>query len=257
MEHVASPIRISSFSQARGRFWINRALLCHEHDPAESGRSGGSWRWAGSATPTPPITSEPRYGEVHRGRHVHQHPRALTRFRERGRGEAFRQAGTSGRTGTATWSFTGPRQPDPARSEPLRRQDRDRGAGVGLCRRWSPGRIRSASQPGAQAGGHGPITAPRVLADMAQAIGEGRAHRCSMDLALHAVDVMTGILRSGETGGFVEMTTTCARPEALGPRSGPRAAGRHARSPLDGRGPACPTGGARPSLPSTFSGEQP
>jgi len=57
------------------------------------------------------------------------------------------------------------------------------------------------------------------LADMAQAIGEGRAHRCSMDLALHAVDVMTGILRSGETGGFVEMTTTCARPEALGPEA--------------------------------------
>ncbi|ROU04355.1 Gfo/Idh/MocA family protein [Histidinibacterium lentulum] len=57
------------------------------------------------------------------------------------------------------------------------------------------------------------------LADMAQAIGEGREHRCSMDLALHAVDVMTGILRSGETGGFVEMTTTCARPEALGPEA--------------------------------------
>ena len=55
------------------------------------------------------------------------------------------------------------------------------------------------------------------LADMAQAIGEGRAHRCSMELALHAVEVMTGILKSGESGAFVEMTTTCERPAALDP----------------------------------------
>ena len=43
------------------------------------------------------------------------------------------------------------------------------------------------------------------LADMALAIAEGRPHRCSMELALHAVDVMTGILKSGETGKFVDM----------------------------------------------------
>jgi len=55
------------------------------------------------------------------------------------------------------------------------------------------------------------------LADMAVAIQEGRGHRCSMDLALHAVDVMTSILKSGETGQFVAMTTTCDRPEALTP----------------------------------------
>ena len=55
------------------------------------------------------------------------------------------------------------------------------------------------------------------LADMAQAIGEGRPHRCSMELALHAVEVMTGVLKSGETGAFVEMTTTCERPAALDP----------------------------------------
>lgn len=53
------------------------------------------------------------------------------------------------------------------------------------------------------------------LADMASAIAENRPHRCSMELALHAIDVMTGILKSGETGGFVEMTTSCERPEAL------------------------------------------
>src|SRR5690606_41743283 len=54
------------------------------------------------------------------------------------------------------------------------------------------------------------------LADMATGIIEGRPHRCSMELALHAIDVMTGILRSGDTGKFVEMRTTCERPAALG-----------------------------------------
>lgn len=53
------------------------------------------------------------------------------------------------------------------------------------------------------------------LADMAQAIAEGRRHRCDIDLAVHVVDVMTGILRSGEERRFVEMTTTCERPAAL------------------------------------------
>jgi predicted dehydrogenase len=55
------------------------------------------------------------------------------------------------------------------------------------------------------------------LADMAQGIVQGRPHRCSLDLAIHAVDVMTSILTSGETGSFVDLTTTCARPDALGP----------------------------------------
>lgn len=54
------------------------------------------------------------------------------------------------------------------------------------------------------------------LADMAVGILEGRPHRCSLELALHAVDVMTSILKSGETGKFVQLTTTCERPEALG-----------------------------------------
>jgi len=54
------------------------------------------------------------------------------------------------------------------------------------------------------------------LADMAIGILQERPHRCSLDLALHTVDVMTGILRSGETGKFVDMRTTCERPAALG-----------------------------------------
>lgn len=54
------------------------------------------------------------------------------------------------------------------------------------------------------------------LADMALAILEGRPHRCSLESALHAVEVMTGLLKSGETGQFVELQTTCERPAALG-----------------------------------------
>ena len=55
------------------------------------------------------------------------------------------------------------------------------------------------------------------LAEMAEAIAEGRPHRCSLELALHAVEVMTGVLLSGEDGRFVDMTTTCERPAALPP----------------------------------------
>ena len=54
------------------------------------------------------------------------------------------------------------------------------------------------------------------LADMAQARMEGRDHRCSLERTLHGVDVMTSILKSGETGQFVTLTTTCTRPAALG-----------------------------------------
>ena len=54
------------------------------------------------------------------------------------------------------------------------------------------------------------------LADMAQAHIAGRDHRCSLERTLHGVDVMTSILKSGETGQFVTLTTTCTRPAALG-----------------------------------------
>lgn len=55
------------------------------------------------------------------------------------------------------------------------------------------------------------------LADMATAIDEGRPHRCSLELALHAVDVMTAILKAGEEKRWVELTTTCERPAPLTP----------------------------------------
>lgn len=54
------------------------------------------------------------------------------------------------------------------------------------------------------------------LADMAEAIMGRRSHRCSLELALHAIDVMTSILKSGETRAFVDLTTSCTRPMALG-----------------------------------------
>ena len=67
--------------------------------------------------------------------------------------------------------------------------------------------------------GHGMMANYRCagLADMARAIDEGGAHRCSLEVALHAVDVMTSVLKSGETGQFETLSTTCERPEALSP----------------------------------------
>ncbi|MEM5468432.1 Gfo/Idh/MocA family oxidoreductase [Celeribacter marinus] len=55
------------------------------------------------------------------------------------------------------------------------------------------------------------------VADMAQAIVEGRPHRCSLELATHAIDVLTSIMKSGETGQFVDISTTCERPAAVTP----------------------------------------
>lgn len=54
------------------------------------------------------------------------------------------------------------------------------------------------------------------LADMAVAILEDRDIRCSLERALHGVDVMVSILRSGEEKKFIDIKTSCSRPEALG-----------------------------------------
>ena len=45
----------------------------------------------------------------------------------------------------------------------------------------------------------------------------GYTARCGLDVALHAVDVMTALLIAGETGQVQTLTTTCERPLALGP----------------------------------------
>ncbi|ASW06795.1 Gfo/Idh/MocA family protein [Rhizobium sp. 11515TR] len=54
------------------------------------------------------------------------------------------------------------------------------------------------------------------LADMAASLIDGRDARCSLDRTLHGVDVMTSILKSGEEGRFVDLSTTCTQPAALG-----------------------------------------
>lgn len=55
------------------------------------------------------------------------------------------------------------------------------------------------------------------LADMMLSIEAGRTARCGLDTALHTIDVLTSILKSGESGEVITLTTTCERPAALGP----------------------------------------
>ncbi|MCA3574082.1 MAG: Gfo/Idh/MocA family oxidoreductase [Aestuariivirga sp.] len=68
--------------------------------------------------------------------------------------------------------------------------------------------------------GKGPMLAnyrAAGLADLADAILKRRDPRCSIDRALHAVEVMTGILASGADGKFKRMKTSCTRPKPLPP----------------------------------------
>ena len=53
------------------------------------------------------------------------------------------------------------------------------------------------------------------LVDMAYAIRDGRPARAGGEMALHAMEVMEGILASARDGSFHEMTTTCERPAPL------------------------------------------
>jgi predicted dehydrogenase len=55
------------------------------------------------------------------------------------------------------------------------------------------------------------------LADLADAVLKRRDARCSIDRALHAVEVMTAILKSGEEGKFVTMKTKCSQPKPMLP----------------------------------------
>lgn len=55
------------------------------------------------------------------------------------------------------------------------------------------------------------------LADMMNSIESGKTARCGLDVALHAVDVMTSLLKAGESGQVLTLSTTCARPDALSP----------------------------------------
>lgn len=53
------------------------------------------------------------------------------------------------------------------------------------------------------------------LAEMARAIAEGRPHRSSGELALHALATMLGILESAETSRAVTIAHPCDKPAAL------------------------------------------
>jgi predicted dehydrogenase len=57
------------------------------------------------------------------------------------------------------------------------------------------------------------------VADLADAIVKRRDPRCSLDRALHVVEVMTAILASGEEGRFRTLKTTCTRPKPLPPEA--------------------------------------
>ncbi len=56
------------------------------------------------------------------------------------------------------------------------------------------------------------------LADMMASIEGGYRARCGLDVALHAVDVMTSLLKAGESGQVLTLSTTCERPLALSPQ---------------------------------------
>jgi hypothetical protein len=52
---------------------------------------------------------------------------------------------------------------------------------------------------------------------MALSISANTPHRCNEAFATHVVEVMTAVLEAGQTQEVMPMTTTCQRPEALGP----------------------------------------
>lgn len=67
-----------------------------------------------------------------------------------------------------------------------------------------------------------PVTRPYAensralgLADMAEAIATGRAHRASGELAMHVLDIMESIHDAAASGAAVELKTSCDRPAAL------------------------------------------
>ncbi|TQS69924.1 Gfo/Idh/MocA family oxidoreductase [Rhodobacteraceae bacterium] len=59
------------------------------------------------------------------------------------------------------------------------------------------------------------------LADMAQGLREGRPHRASGALGLHALEVMEAISASAQDGRVITLDTTCDRPAPLPPEGLP------------------------------------
>ncbi len=56
-------------------------------------------------------------------------------------------------------------------------------------------------------------------AEMADAILSGRPNRAGKRMACHVLDVLAGLLRCGERGGFVSIASACGRPAPMEPRS--------------------------------------
>lgn len=53
------------------------------------------------------------------------------------------------------------------------------------------------------------------VADMADAIAEGRPHRASAELTSHVLEVMHGFHDASASGTYYKVTGTCARPESM------------------------------------------
>jgi predicted dehydrogenase len=101
---------------------------------------------------------------------------------------------------------------------PLNMHDANQAAQVGARPDWA---IRQTTQePFGGINypfGHAAIANYRSLglAEMANAIVEGRPHRCNGDFALHVLATMLGILKSASTGQPIDVAFTCERPAAL------------------------------------------
>ena len=52
-------------------------------------------------------------------------------------------------------------------------------------------------------------------AEMADAILTGRKNRANKEMAYHVLEVLTAMLRGGEEGKFVDIVSTCERPEPM------------------------------------------
>ena len=50
---------------------------------------------------------------------------------------------------------------------------------------------------------------------MISSIKNNKKHRCSVDLALHVLEIMDGILNSAKNVSLYKMKTHCDRPAAL------------------------------------------
>lgn len=53
------------------------------------------------------------------------------------------------------------------------------------------------------------------LADMARSVRNGERHRANGEIAFHVLDIMQAIGEAAESGAPIELTSTCARPEAV------------------------------------------